>query len=97
LVKVRLRVRLKVMDRARGVLQGDGGVGAFLERAKLATANRREQKRVCKAKRKAIDSPGAKARKKELDRLHGFAACECVFDWRLLGWQVATRPKGKGV
>ena len=97
MVKVRLRVRLKVMGRARGVLQGGGGVGAPLERAKLATANRGGQKRVCKAKRKAIGSPGAKARKKELGRLHGFATCECVFDWGLLGWQVATRRGGKGV
>jgi hypothetical protein len=97
LVKVRLRVRLKVMDRARGVLQGDGGVGAFLERAKLATANKRERLRVNQEKCRANKSPGSKARRKDMDRLHGFAARECVFDWGLLGWQVATRRKGKGV
>ena len=85
------------MDRARGVLQGDGGVGAFLERAKLATADKRERSRVNQAKCRANKSPGSKARRKDVDRLHGFAARGCVFDWGLLGWQVATRREGKGV
>ena len=97
MVKVRLRVRLKVMGRARGVLQGDGGVGAFLERAKLATANKRERGKVRKAKCTANKSPGAKARKKELDRLHGFAARGCVFDWGLLGWQGPASAAQGGV
>jgi hypothetical protein len=85
------------MDRARDVLQGDGGVGSFLERAKLATANKRGRLRVNQDKCRANKSPGSKARRKGVDRLHGFAACECVFDWGLLGWQVATRRGGKGV
>ena len=47
-----------------------GGVGAFLERHKVATADKRERARVRKAKCIANKSPGAKARVKEANRSH---------------------------
>ena len=46
----------------------DGGVGAFLERHKVATADKRKRARVKKAECRANKSPGAKARVKDVDR-----------------------------